>query len=336
MAQRIHADMPGFANLSPRNKAIMTATFMRAHNLTGIKSDDHYHDLQNNFIGIALQDEDHQSLPLISVAIYCCVAQRLGLDAHPCGFPFHVHAIVKAKEGYDWDGRIVEYGSKAQPMYMDPFRTDREIPVHNLKSQLSAMGVPESDHSTLLDASPTAEIIRRTAKNIMASVQMMPRNPASYPSAVLTLSDIDNAFYGALWAQLLLAGGNQATASVSRARFLPYLLEHMEKKFPMDVGLIEEYVLPLIESPEQSAQLRDMMAAMRSADTMPKAVKRRTRETAGNVRYKIGQVFQHKRYHYHAMITGWDAKCEADEDWISHMGIHQLSKGRNQSFYYAM
>lgn len=314
----------------------MTATYMRSHNLTGVKSDDHYHDLQNSFIGIALQDEHHQSLPLISVAIYCCVAKRLGLDAQPCGFPFHVLAIIRPTGGHDLDGSTVEHGSRAQPMYMDPFRTDVETPVSNLKSQLVAMGVPESDQSTLLDASPTAEIIRRTARNIMASVQMIPRNPSSDLSAVLTLADMDNAFYGALWAQLLLAGGNQHTASISRARFLPYVLEHMEKKFPMDVGLIEEYVLPLIESPEQSAQLRDMMAAMRSADTMPKAVKRRTRETAGNVRYKIGQVFQHKRYHYYAMIAGWDAKCEADEDWMSHMGVHQLSRGRNQSFYHAL
>lgn len=328
--------MPDLAVLSPRNKAVLIATCMRAHNLIGVKSDDHYHDLQNNFIGIALQHENHQSLPLISVAIYCCVAQRLGLDAHACSFPFHVHAVIKPAGGHDLEGSTVEHGSRAQPMYMDPFRTDVETPVSNLKSQLFAMGVPESDHSTLLDASTTAEIIGRTARNIMASVQMIPRNPSSDLSAVLTLSDMDIAFYGALWAQLLLAGGNQHTASISRARFLPYVLEHMEKKFPMDVGLVEEYILPLIENPEQSTQLRDIMAKMRSADTMPKAVKRRTRETAGNVRYKIGQLFQHKRYHYYAVTTGWDAKCEADEDWMSHMGVHRLLRGRNQSFYHAL
>ena len=328
--------MPGFTDLSPRNKAVTAAEYMRVRNLTGIKNNDHYHDLQNNFIGIALQDEDHPSLPLVSVVIYCCVAQRLGLDAYPCGFPFHVHAIIKPTGNQDLDANMVETGSKAQPMYMDPFRSDKEISVYNLKSQLFAMGVPASDHTTLLDASPTAEIIRRTARNIMASVQTIPRDPGSHLCAVLTLPDVDNAFYGALWAQLLLAGDNPATTIVSRVRYLPYVLEHIEKKFPLDVSLIEEFVLPLLESPGQSVQLCDMMAAMRSADTIPKAVKRRTKETAGNVRYKIGQVFQHKRYHYHAIITGWDAKCEADEDWMSHMGVYQLSRGRNQSFYHAL
>ncbi len=328
--------MPDFADLSQRKKAILTASYLRAHNLTGVKSNDHYHDLQNNFIGIALQDEDHPSLPLISVAIYCCVAQRVGLDAHPCGFPFHVHAIIKPTGWHDLDGSTVESGSTAQPMYMDPFRTHKETPVYNLQSQLFAMGVPESDHSMLLGASPTAEIIRRTARNIMASVQTIPRNPGSHLSGVLTLPDKDNAFYGALWAQILLADGSRTTASVSRSRYLPYVLQHVEKNFPMDVGLVEEYIIPLIEDPDQSVQLRDMMAAMRSADAMPKTVKKRTKETAANVRYEVGQVFQHKRYHYYAMIIGWDAKCEAGEDWMSHMHVHQLSRGRNQSFYHAL
>ena len=312
----------------------MIATYLRAHNLTGVRANDDYHDLQNNFIGIALEDEDHPSLPLISVAIYCCVAQRLGLDAHPCGFPFHVHAIIPPERGLNLEGNRVDPGSKAQPMYMDPFRTDQEIPVYNLQSQLHAMGVPEAGHSSLLGASPTAEIIRRTARNIGASVQV-PYN-SNHLGAVLTVVDMDNAFYGAVWAQLLLADGNAAAASVARARCVPYVLEHVEKKFPMDVGLVEEYVLPLIEDPNQAAQLRNMVSAIRSADAMPKAVKRRTKETAGNVRYKIGQVFQHKRYHYYATITGWDAKCEAGEAWMSHMGIHNLSRGRDQSFYHAL
>ena len=302
--------------------------------MTGVRSNDDYHDLQNNFIGIALQDEEHSSLPLISVAIYCSVAQRFGLDAHPCGFPFHVHAIIKPTEGLTLDGNRVNPGSKAQPMYMDPFRTDKETPVYNLQSQLYAMGVPEADHPALLGTSSTAEIIRRTARNIGASVQI-PHN-SNQLNAVLNLADMDNAFYGAVWAQLLLADGNPAAASVARARCIPYVLEHIEKKFPMDVGLVEEYVLPLIEGPNQAAQLRNMVAAIRSADAMPKAVKRRTRETTANVRYKIGQVFQHKRYHYYATIAGWDAKCEAGEAWMSHMGVHNLSRGRDQSFYHAL
>ena len=326
--------MLGFADLSPHNKAIATATYMRAQNLTGIRNNDNYHDLRNNFIGIALQDGDHQSLPLISVAIYCCVAQRLGLDAHPCGFPFHVHAIIKATAGHDLNGGRVEPGTKAQPMYMDPFRTDKETPVHNLQSQLYAMGIPEADHPSLLGTSSTAEIIRRTARNIGSSVQI-PRSPSNL-NAVLALADMDNAFYGAVWAQLLLADGNPATASAARARCLPYILEHVEKKFPLDVGLVEDYVLPLIEDPHQGAQLRNMIAAIRAADAMPKAIKRRTKETAGKIPYRIGQVFRHKRYHYFATVTGWDAKCEAGEAWMSHMGIDNLSRGRDQSFYHAL
>ena len=326
--------MPDFDDMSERKKATIIAAHMRMHNLTGVRSDDRYRDLQNNFIGIALQDEDHPSLPLISVAIYCCVAQRLGLDAQPCAFPFHVYAVVTPSGDRDLDGNFIsarEKGLAPPPMYMDPFRTGVEVPVSDLQSQLIAMGVSEIDHALLLCKAPKDELVRRTARNIVASVQMIPRSPSNR-----LLPEMDNAFYAALWVQLLLTDGTSVTVDASQAQYLTHLLGQMENNFPMDVGLIEEYVLPFIQSSDEAAELRDMMAAMRSADTMPITIKRRTPETAKSVQYRIGQVFQHKRYHYFAMITGWDAKCEADEDWMSHMGVHQLSRGRHQSFYHAL
>ena len=51
------------------------------------------------------------------------------------------------------------------------------------------------------------------------------------------------------------------------------------------------------------------------------------------VKFRVGQVFLHKRYGYYAVIIGWDHKCRAADEWIAQMDIDRLPGGRNQSFY---
>ena len=75
---------------------------------------------------------------------------------------------------------------------------------------------------------------------------------------------------------------------------------------------------------------------MRAGDSMPKQVKPRTKEILQHVKYKVGQVFRHKRYNYIAVITGWDVECSASEQWIARMRVNELPHGRDQSFYHVL
>lgn len=317
---------------SPQQKAIKLAEFLRQHNLTGISGNSHYHDLQNNFIGIALQDGSHPSLPLVSVAIYCCIAQKLRLDAQPCGFPFHVLAIIKPPPGRTLDGRHADPGLPLEPMYMDPFRSNQEVYVKDLQAQLQNLGVSPSKFPELLGASSTAEIVRRSAKNIVTSLQAIRRAH----TANHIFPDVDGAFYAAVWAVLLLPESNSLTAGAQRANCLSHITELVEKYFLTDTWLIEKYILPLIEDRTQHRQLRDTIRIIRTTDHMPKSVKERTSGSLRKVQYKVGQIFHHKRYHYKAVITGWDVECAATDEWMVHMGVHELPKGKYQSFYHVL
>lgn len=324
--------MPEIINQQPRQKALAIVAYMRQHNWTGITDVEQYYNLQNNFIGIALQNGDHPSLPLVSVAIYCCVARRLGLDAQPCGFPFHVIAIIYPPTHRDLDGRVVNNPSKTEPMYMDPFRSKYEIPVGILRTQLSDMAVAPSDHASMLDALSTEDMVRRAALNIINSVQSE-HQPGNHSALDPSSPEMDSAFYGALWALLLLPDRNRAEANAQRARYLPFIFEHLENRFFMDVGLVDAHIFPLFQNQGRSDQMRNTIQDMRDADARPKPANKRTRETAERVRYHVGQVFEHKRYHYQAIITGWDPECKATEDWISRMHVAELARGRHQSFY---
>ena len=332
IARQFRSAYPQSMDQPPQQIAVGLAEFLRQQNLTGISGESHYHDLQNNFIAIALKEISHPSLPLISVVIYCCVAQRLGIDAQPCGFPFHVLAVINLSRGGTLDGRHTEPSTLSETMYMDPFRSSKEVYVNDLRAQLSNLGFPPSEFPGLLGASSTAEIVRRSAKNIMTSLQAIRHDyRAGHP-----FPDVDGAFYAAVWAVLLLPEGSTNTPGAQRANFLSHITELIEKYFLTDTWLIEKYILPLIDDPIQHDQLRDTIRVIRTTDHMPKHVKGRTSDSLRNVQYKVGQIFHHKRYHYKAVITGWDVECAATDDWMAHMGVHDLPRGKYQGFYHVL
>ena len=332
IARQFRSAYPQSMDQPPQQIAVGLAEFLRQQNLTGISGESHYHDLQNNFIAIALKEISHPSLPLISVVIYCCVAQRLGIDAQPCGFPFHVLAVINLSRGRTLDGRHTEPSTLSETMYMDPFRSSKEVYVNYLRAQLSNLGLSPSEFPGLLGASSTAEIVRRSAKNIITSLQAIHHDyRAGHP-----FPDVDGAFYAAVWAVLLLPEGSTTTPGAQRANFLSHITELIERYFLTDTWLIENYILPLIDDPIQHDQLRDTIRVIRTTDHMPKYVKGRTSDSLRNVQYKVGQIFHHKRYHYKAVITGWDVECVATDDWMAHMGVHDLPRGKYQGFYHVL
>lgn len=298
---------------------------------------DQYFNLRNSFIGLALEDGGPAALPLISVVIFCAVSKRLGIVAEPCGFPFHIYAIVKAPDGYDLEGRPVAAGSETQLIYMDPFASDKEISKSELEAQLRAMGVPSADHEMLLGVSSAADMVRRTARNIIGSIQRNGHGHNLFMNAATGTTGLesDSALYSALWAFLILPEDD--TGLFRRARYLPYVVELLEKQYLFDVRLIEKFLLPLFsDSPQHWQQLRDAVRVMRAGDSMPKQVRPRTRKISQSVRFKVGQMFRHRRYNYQGVITGWDVECAQSENWISQMGVDRLSRGRHQSFYHVL
>ncbi|KAL8711119.1 MAG: hypothetical protein Q9220_004500 [cf. Caloplaca sp. 1 TL-2023] len=334
IAHSILLQTPDILEATPRRRAQDIARHLLENQYVGVTDSSHYRDLQNNFIGVALQNANRSALPLISVGIYCAVSKRLGLNVQPCGFPFHVYAIVKPMDGQNVDGRRVEGVSEPQVMYMDPFRSDKEVAKDDLRAQLRALGVLPGDHELLLGTCTVADMVRRAARNIIGSVQSTPHLQDRGAAASFHRLEPDSALYSALWALLILPEDN--APMVQRARYLPYILDHLEKQFLVDVHLVEKFVLPLFKGSQHWAQLWQAVRAMRASDTMPKQVKPRTSDTDKHVHYTVGHVFRHKRYSYQGVITGWDVECAAGETWMSQMGVDRLSRGRHQSFYHVL
>ncbi|KAI9697505.1 MAG: hypothetical protein M1820_007771 [Bogoriella megaspora] len=331
LAGECSSDLPEFENLTMRQKAVEICRFVRARDIVGIDSNDDYHILRNRFIGLALFDSEHQALPIVSVAIYCCLAQRLGVNANPCNFPFHVHAVIQGNELHrNLDGKPVEPNENDDRMFLDPFSNDDEVSESRLRDLLNQSGV--RDHEQYLGASPIAETILRSARNIANSVQNSETNDpprrsplSSYHSG---LPDTDSAFYGALWAMILFD-------PIRRRTYLHHIVSYFQQGFEVDVGLIEKFILPTFEDFPEHPKLIELASLIRRWDETAKPITVRG-PNARNVKYRVGQVFRHRRYEYEAMIVGWDDRCQESEDWIIQMNVDSLPRGREQSFYHVV
>jgi F-box protein 21 len=335
-------ECPDLDEMSYRGKAFALATFLRMHNLTGLDSESAYRDLQNNYIGIALQDIRHPSLPLISVVIYCALAYRLGLDARCCGMPSHVHAMVFPELTHERNGATA---GDMEPIYLDPYRSDQEVPAIHLLETLASWGVQPTNFPRYISDSSTANLVLRTSRNILATVHEFREqgaNPDSQPTIRLyanPFADMDNAFYSALWANYMLTDTVSRPQSNNQRQFIPLILERFERLYPMDASLIEQYICPLYNNPSNAEhwELHEALRVVRAADQSPRQLKpRNTSASREKVKYKVGQVFRHKRYNYTAVITGWDIECGMNSHWMAHNEVDSLSKGRFQSFYHSL
>ncbi|KAL4959500.1 Hemimethylated DNA-binding protein YccV like-domain-containing protein [Aspergillus stella-maris] len=323
-------EYPDISNLSPRQRAAAIATYLNTHNMTGIEAGREYHSLEHNFLGIALNCAGHNSLPLISAVIFCHIAQMLGLNARPCGFPLHVHVIVMPPPGFDIDGNPVDIAQSrvGEPIYMDPFRSDLETPVADMRTQLNFLGASPIEQAAFLGESRTSEIVLRCSKNILNSVQRISR----FAGGNQVLVDVSCARYAALWSSLLLS--NPLRPAELRHHLL-WLMELVATDFPSDVHLVEQYIASIFRGTVEFDHIMESLHVIQTVDEIPKQVKRRHPEHK-RVKYHVGQVFKHRRYDYMAIITGWDAECGAGEQWMRRMGVDHLQSGRHQSFYHVI
>jgi F-box protein 21 len=311
----------------------------------GISPNHHYHSLDHMFLGVALHSPLRNSLPLISAAIYCAVARRFNLQASPCSFPFHVHAIVRAPDGFDLNGNLLPVPTSSPPretqfnpsasttLYMDPFHTPEPVAPSTLIGQLSYIarqqGTTFSPARTLSFLSPAGprDIAIRAALNIQNSPQQSPP-PPTFPISTAS------AAYSAAWALTILS-----THPLQLRQNLAVLFNQfvsLSPAFTHDLPLIERYILPLAASLPLAEQFRHYTASLRASDTTPKIPKRRSDPANHGVKYKIGQVFRHRMRNYLACITGWDAHCNMPEGWIMMNQVGRLARGKHQPFYNVM
>jgi len=357
LADELRSMHPDWSQLPTRSRALKLADFLTNKDFLGIRDQDHFHNLPNNFISLCLTTQRHEALPLVCAAIYCSIARRVGIKAEPINYPLHVYVSVQAPMGVDLsgkpseiveltqqeyetteklpgvlykvqDGETIAYRCMPDSMYVDAFRLwEEEVGIDTLKQNLTQLGVSSRYHSAYLRPSSTRELVHRTRNNILESLRDHPS-----PYAELYQSSICST----IWVHLLLPASDHPVASLAaRRRSLPALCEFLRNRCPWDVELVETNILTMFRNLPEYGSLLDIMQTIRFEDITPQP-KQSRREILKTVKYKIGQVFRHRTHPYTGMIIGWDTRCLQGQEWIDRMGVDSLSGGRNQCFYNVM
>lgn len=323
--------------MSTRQKALSLLLWLRRQNLVGQELlEQSYRNLRNCFIGHTLSDPSHPALPIISSSIYVCVAERLGLASTCLAFPSHAHAAVFAPPGEDVDGNSFpptppEGGEnhKSTPLsrvYLDPYGSDYEVTPQYLRSKLREYGLAQYS-DVYLSASSVPAIIQRAAQNIkttwtLASSLMDSRYEEELSRLRTGLPpgyDLHAAYYSALWAELISKQPDSENWDLT----LDDLLAQVSKNAPEDAWLVRKYLLPLYDQfaahwpgrANERRAWRDPTQGVKMIENLdsrkPEVSRRYTEQTRHKVLYKIGQVFQHKRYRYIGVINGWSCQNHA-------------------------
>lgn len=318
-------------------KAQVVAQWLSMQGLTGVPSQARFRDLKNALISVVLREQSHPSLPIVSVAIFCCVAQRLGLDARPCGYPLKVLAVIVGNTGQSAGDQ------SRDPVYLDPSGGSQGIELATLRTQLSAWGIPSVHHPQYLEPASTISMIRRVARNLEESLS----ESDAYEDALAgpgqeswqTTLHPKRAYYAVVWANILFMPESQGVPSSiqhqqSVIRHVAGLAGPIVDHFPFEMHLLRRYVEPRATQ-TRIADLLESLELNIAANDKPRGAKMRS-ELATPPQFQIGQVFKHKRYGYTGVITGWDDECKAGDAWIETMNVHSLSRGSRQPFYNAV
>lgn len=341
-----------------RTKALQLQDFLRLHKYTQTPQyPTEFWKIRRRLIGVSLFDSDHAAIPLISGGIYCAVAARLDLDAYLNNFPHNVMVTVKPPTERTLDGKSQEPNCDKQIMILEPGGTGQELSLSSLKSTLTMWGDrPEFVMDHLAQANLVSLMVRMCKnlrpdghfehefryetvfEDVSPSFPVPPDRKATRrrdlrPSALTP----PRATFSAAFVYL--------TAFTSTQPRLPSTFaEHRMFLQPLVVGLrdffhncwhVERFVLAgLGLDARTSLAIAQILAEHRAEDATPPPVKRR--RAADVVRYRIGDVFLHRRFHYVAAVVGWDPTCQQEEQWIETMGVDRLSDGREQGFYNAL
>ncbi|KAF2220060.1 Hemimethylated DNA-binding protein YccV like-domain-containing protein [Elsinoe ampelina] len=353
-AEEIKADHPNILEQDPELRALVIADWLREHGIAGLDpTETAYHAMKHNFLSFTLRERSKCSLPLQSTVIFCAVATRLGLTAHCINFPGHIFAIILPPTPTTNSTTPPDL-PLSHRFYISPWSHSNHqsggiIPYPVLASQLSHSGVPPRLHTTYLSPASPADMVLRTCRNIMRSYEEWHNIPPNRDDLIGN----HHAFYAYLWAMALVEEVPSPIPGGGGPGFLP-VLDHpnagqlatmLREHFPEDLELVRKYLGPLFGRSQRGRELMLALAEMKAEDLNRRPVMRRVQVDGqgsqgelregmvAGVKFKIGQMFQHKRYGYVGVIRAWDGQCRAHENWIASMRVDDLENGRAQAFY---
>ncbi|KAL5015855.1 hypothetical protein ScPMuIL_005444 [Solemya velum] len=263
-----------------------------------------YYDENNSFIDKVIQNRT--GIPISMCIVYSSVARRLGLSCQPINFPSHF--LLR------WKERPLASPDQ-QYTYIDAFNGGKFLSQQACPSILS---VPVSMET--YQPVPPIKVFERMARNLVE----IGRQQGHADDCLLCLRNALELY-----------------VAVSPDDVDIHLL-HVRVNLHLNINLLD-----VIDSLQQIADLDQsrmgivaylMQAAHKQLQDnktrmVKKKIEAKLRKDNKDVKFSIGTIMKHKRYHYTCVIYGWDVTCMASDEWIEQMGVNDLADQQFQPFY---
>ncbi|KFA48041.1 hypothetical protein S40293_02706 [Stachybotrys chartarum IBT 40293] len=316
MTARFRSLHPQLKELPIRDQALILNGWLRENKLTGLRDPaTNYRNIRNCLIGQVLRAENHDSIPIISSAIFCSIAERLGIDAHCCLFPTHVYVFVNLDPQITIAGAPITGSYKPEmTMYLDPYGSDEEMSISTLREMLLDFGFARDFERHLSPCSPAA-LILRLMRNIHATADSVRQNHRRELTELLRghpWTNMRALMYATEWASLVLSG----TAQHQRVYAT---LKDLSRNYPEDTWLAKTYLWkcypsitddhPILLDESDPGEYKPWAGLFLTPRPHPPLdVSSRHEYGSTDMDFKIGQIFRHRRYHVLGVITGWFVK----------------------------
>ncbi|KZO97313.1 hypothetical protein CALVIDRAFT_563107 [Calocera viscosa TUFC12733] len=298
-----------------------------------------YHRIDNHFLDCVLTTHKH-TLPLSLVVLFVSVARYVGLEAHPVGFPQHVHAVVRVKASVSSPMFSPSPSQWEEFVHLDVYNSvDRLVlPLPQLIAILEHMGVSNPvQQAQLLRPATVREMCVRAASNIQHSFHSELEALAN-PNGP-SFSYIRDCVHAAMNAFVMLASPGSRGATT----MLMHMLNYIEEAHRLDWCLLPTEVLPNVIGQHTAdvgaVQVREQLQRLYAAEESdPPKVKRDAESLplandGTNVEFHVGTIMRHAKFAYIGVIADWNTRCEQPEQWMREMGVDTLTRGRHQPFY---
>ncbi|GAA6006943.1 hypothetical protein JCM11491_001449 [Sporobolomyces phaffii] len=301
-----------------------------------------FHDLGNHYVETAFDrasgpaSENRGTLPMTLVSIFCSFVRRLptcrDIEVRPIGFPGTMLAGLRVRGLEGKDGEWV---------FVNPFAAQRgRLPTRSvLRATLAGMNL--ADDPSYLRPATAKEMCLRVGRNLLTSIHTRQlHSQATGIACLYSLAHSLFAFYNPL--RLGHEQGRADAAEEGLPNYVEWLTSIVQAEYPQDVDFILDRIVPALESslndsalhvqPERLDSVRALAAAIEDEDV--KGVEKKW--VGATIKWKIGHVFRHRLFGYHAVVRGYDYTCEASENWIMQMQVDRLPFGRDQPFYHVI
>ncbi|XP_049786940.1 F-box only protein 21-like isoform X1 [Schistocerca cancellata] len=288
-----------------------------------------YYSADNSYIDKVLQYR--RGIPITLSILFESIARRLGVRCEPVSFP--AHFLLRWRDHYGTD-TAPDGGSPVY--YIDVFNGGQFLTKRSCPRYSSDIPCPMG--GLTFQAATAQQVVERIANNLEvagrqrthSSCRRMRMRSNLELLHLVSPSDLSCILHLARYYMLYNMDLGDLTETIEAVR------DNMERRLRDQA----EHIMQMLQVYEthrtyvqSSPETTDDALTKCKANCIWGKNKIEPKLRDPTVQFAVGMIMKHRLFNYRCVIYGWDLLCMESKEWITQMGVDNLSKKADQPFY---